>query len=330
MLQLFRVLLILIILPIIGTIGFMTIEDLRLIDAMYMAFITLSTVGYEVVKPLSDGGKIFVIVYLAMGFSLFFYSLSQIGEMAVKGELQRILGGRLMHRQIKSLSQHAIICGLGRMGQGIAKEMHRKGEDFVVIDLDQERIDMALKEGWRCIKGDASDDEILREAGIERARCLATVLPHDAENLFCVMSARLLNKKLIIITRASTDGAIDKLKRAGATRIVSPYSTGAVKIAQLMHHPELEDFIEIFSDRRTDIDLTVFRIDRRSPFVGLCLRDLNLIQQGVMVIGLQKPGQKIELPPPIDKPLEENDTLITVGKAVQLSRVLDKGLAPQS
>jgi voltage-gated potassium channel len=329
MLQLFRLLLILIVLPIIGTIGFMTIEKLRWLDAMYMAFITLSTVGYEVVKPLSDGGKIFVIVYLVLGFSMFFYSLSQIGEMLVKGELQRILGGRLMNRQINGLSQHAIICGLGRMGQGIAKEMHRKGEDFVVIDLSQDRIDLARKEGWPCIKGDASDDEILRQAGIERARCLATVLPHDAENLFCVMSARLLNKPLIIITRASSDAAIDKFKRAGATRIVSPYSTGAVKIAQLMHHPELEDFIEIFSDRRTDIDLTVFRIDRHSPFIGKCLRDLNLIQQGVMVIGLQRSGQKIELPPPIDQPLKEHDTLVTVGKAQNLSRVLEQGLAPE-
>ncbi|MFY7927811.1 MAG: potassium channel family protein [Oligoflexus sp.] len=328
MLQLLRLLLILIVLPIIGTIGFMIIEDLRLLDAAYMAFITLSTVGYEVVKPLSDSGKLFIIVYLVLGFSLFFYSLTQIGEIVVNGELQRILGGRLMHRQIKSLSNHAIICGLGRMGQGIAKEMHRKGEPFVVIDLSAERFEMAMKEGWACIKGDASEDDILQEAGIEHARCLATVLPHDADNLFCVMSARLLNKNMTIITRASSESAIDKLRRAGATRIVSPYSTGAVKIAQLMHHPELEDFIEIFTDRRTDIDLTVFRIEKNSPLVGRCLRDLNLIQQGVMIIGLRRDGQKIELPPPVDIALKVHDTLIAVGKAVQLSKVLARPAEP--
>lgn len=322
--QFVRVLLILIILPVIGTVGFMWIEGLSALDATYMAFITLSTIGYEVVKPLSANGKIFIIIYIMLSFSLFFYSLTQIGEMLVEGEIQRILWGRLMHRQIKDLSNHAIICGLGRMGQAIARELHRKGVDFVIIDCDGERVATAQQEGWRWIKGDVSDDDVLKQAGIERAGCLATVLPDDADNLFCVMSARLLNKSLTIIARASSDSATVKLKRAGATRTVSPYSTGAVKIAQLLVHPELEDFIEIFTDRTTDVDLSVIHIDASSPLKGLSLKELNLEAQEIMIIGLRKRGQKLQLPPPQDIPLTEDDTLIAVGKSRALGQILSR------
>ncbi len=317
--QVLRLVIILIVLPLVGTVGFMMIEDWRFLDALYMSFITLSTVGYEVVHPLSDGGKVFVIVYLGVGFSFFFYSLTQIGEMAVKGDLQRLLGGRIMERQIKALEHHAILCGLGRMGRAIAHEMAAKGQKFVVIDRDPERVERARQEGWLCLRGDVSDDNVLKQAGIERARCLATVLPHDADNLFCVMSARLLNKELTLITRASNESAIDKLKRAGATRIVSPYTTGAVKISQLMIHPELEDFFEVFSDKNLDIDLTIVHVEKSSILCHKTLRELALMQKGVMVVGLRRKGQKLELPPPLDVPLEERDILIAAGKSTQLT-----------
>lgn len=322
MIQLIRILATLIILPIVGTLGFIFIENLSPLDAAYMAFITLSTIGYEVVKPLSPAGKVFVIIYIMLGFSLFFYSLTQIGEMLLEGEIQRILRGRRMNRQIKDLSNHAIICGLGRMGQAIARELQHKDQDFLIIDHDLERIALAQQEGWRWIKGDVSDDEILKQAGIERARCLATVLPDDADNLFCVMSARLLNKSLTIIARASCDSVTIKLKRAGATRIVSPYSTGAVKIAQLLVHPELEDFMEIFSDRTADVDLSVIHIDAESPLKGHCIKDLDLEKRGIMVVGLRKRGQKLQLPPPKDVLLTEEDTLIAVGKSRELGQIL--------
>ncbi len=309
----FRLLLILIILPIIGTLGFHWIEGLRWIDAVYMAFITLSTVGYEVVSPLSDPGKIFVIVYIVVGFSVFFYSLSQIGEMAVGGDLRRLLRRRLMNRQIKDLDQHFIVCGLGRMGRGIAKELSKKHQSFVVIERDAARVEEALQAGWRCLEGDATSDDILRLAGIDKARCLATVLPQDSDNLFTVMSARLLNKQLTLITRASNEAAIDKLKRAGATRIISPYSIGAVKIAQLMINPQLEEFIEIFGEHDLDIDLTVVKIDPHSRLQGLTLKDVQSQVKGILVVGLRREGQKLLMPPPEDEALQPKDSLIVVG-----------------
>ncbi len=322
--QIFRILLILLVLPLVGTFGFMTIEGWRFLDALYMSFITLSTIGYEVVHPLSDAGKIFVILYLGIGFSFFFYSLTQVGEMAMKGDLQRYFGGRMMERQIKGLEHHAILCGLGRMGRAIAHELSAKGEKFVIIDRDADRVEQARQEGWLCLKGDVSDDAILKQAGIERARCLATVLPHDADNLFCVMSARLLNKELTLITRASNESAVDKLKRAGATRIVSPYTTGAVKISQLMIHPEIEDFFEVFSDKNLDIDLTIVHVEKSSILYHKTLRELALMQRGVMVVGLRRKGQKLELPPPLDIALEERDILIAAGKSTQLATLFSR------
>ncbi len=309
----FRLLLILIILPLIGTLGFHWIEGWRWIDSLYMAFITLSTVGYELVHPLSDAGKVFIIVYLGLGFSVFFYSLTQIGEMAVGGDLQRLLRRRIMNRQIKDLDQHFIICGLGRMGSGIAKELFKKNHPFVVIERNPKRIEAALEEGWRCIEGDATNDEVLRTAGIERARCLATVLPHDADNLFTVMSARLLNKELTLITRTSDEASVDKMKRAGATRIISPYSIGAVKISQLMINPQLEEFIEIFGEHDLDIDLTVVKVHPHSPLRGRTLKHVQQEVKGLLVVGLRREGQKLLMPPPEDEALQTKDSLIVVG-----------------
>ncbi len=320
--QLIRLLSIIIFLPIVGALGFGLIEHMGPIDAIYMSFITLSTVGYEVVKPLSDSGKIFVVCFLILSFTIFFYSLSQLGEMIVNGDLKRLIKRRMMDQQIRDISNHAIICGLGRMGQSIAKELDKKGRGFVVIDLSQERIDIAISEGWRCIKGDASDDAILLAAGIGKAQCLTTVLPHDPDNLFCVMAARLLNKDLTIIARSNAESAISKLKRAGATRIVSPYSTGAVKIAQLMIHPELEDFMEILSDKDSGVDLSVIDIHQESIFFGKCLRDMDTDHLGIMVIGLRPHGEKLGFPPNLDRVLVEKDILIVIGKVLRLDEVL--------
>lgn len=322
MAQLVRLLSIIILLPIIGAIGFSVVENLGPIDSLYMSFITLSTVGYEVVKPLSDSGKIFVICFLVIGFAIFFYSLSQLGEMLVKGDLKEIVKRRIMDKQNRELSGHAIICGLGRMGQSIARELSNKGRNFIIIDLSQDRIDLALREGWRCIKGDASDDSVLISAGIEKAKCLTTVLPHDPDNLFCVMAARLLNRNLTIIARSNSDGAVSKLKRAGATRTVSPYSTGAIKISQLMIHPELEDFMEIFNDRETGVDLTVVEIDKNSIFYGSCLKDIDFESLGVVAIGLQQHGLKMQFPPRLNQVLDVKDVLIVIGNIANLNKML--------
>lgn len=308
--------------PLLGTAGFMVVENLRFLDALYMAIITLSTIGYEVVKPLSDEGKVFVIIYITVGFSAFFYALTKLGEMAVGGELKRVLEGRIMDRQIKGLSDHYIICGFGRMGRAIAQSLAENRHEFVIVEKDQERIELAMQANWRCIEGDGTDDEVLKTAGMEKCRCIAVVLPHDADNLYTVMSARLLNKEATIITRASSESAVIKLKRAGANRVVNPYATGAIKIAQLMINPNLEDFIGLFGKHQLDVELTVTNIEHGSFLVGQTLRDLRLPDHGMVVIGHKRKGQELQLPPPLDLKMEANDSLMIVGKAKLINSVL--------
>lgn len=314
---------ILIILPCIGVLGFMWIEDYRFLDALYMSFITLSTVGYEVVKPLSDPGKVFVVSYLAVGLSVFFYCLTRIGEMAVDGQLHRFLGGRLMDRQIRKLRNHLIICGAGRMGSAIAQQLYSAGEDFVIIDKSEERLEAAKQLGWTWLHGDGTSDEVLKSAGVEHARCLASVMSNDADNLYAVLSARMLSKELTIIARASDDSVMTKFRHAGADKVVSPHATGAVKISQLMINPHVQEFIELFADQNIGIELTVVQLDEKSPYVGRRLHELALTRKGVMIIGIKRPGavDSLLLPPPHDEILRNEDSLIAVGKAESMARV---------
>ncbi len=247
-LKFFRLLLVLLLLPFVGTIGFVYIEGWRPLDALYMSFITLSTVGYGVIAPLSDYGKIFIICYLATSLSLFLYSIAQIGEMAVSGELNRFLGVKLMKRTIFGLKDHYIICGAGKMGRAVAQKLSLANKKFVIIDKDQAQLELIKKNGWRYIEGDATEDGVLMAAGVDSAQCLATVLSNDADNLFVVMSTRLIASTITIITRAKEESSINKLKRAGADKVVSPYVAGANKVSQLMINPQLEEFYELFRE----------------------------------------------------------------------------------
>lgn len=313
----------LMILPTAGAFGFWLIEGWSLLDSVYMAIITLSTVGYEVVQPLSDAGKIFVIVYIITSLSIVIYSLTKIGEMAVGGELKRILRRRLMNQKISALHHHYIVCGAGRMGSAICYQLDKAGQAFIVIDKDPDKIEQARERGWVSLEGDATSDEVLKEAKLETARCITTVLPNDSDNLFTVMSARLLNQGLKIISRANDESAVNKLRRAGANRIVNPYNTGAVKISQLMINPQLEEFIEILGDQEPGIDLTITHVEKASKLEGQTLEDLKFSDRGVIVIAIREKSGRILLPPPKNHVLSVSDSLVTVGRTSSLQSALD-------
>ena len=313
----------LIILPAAGTLGFWVIEGWSFLDSLYMAIITLSTVGYEVVEPISDAGKVFIIIYIITSLSIVIYSLTKIGEMAVGGELKSILRRRLINQKINALHEHYIVCGAGRMGAAICSQLEKAKEPFIVIDKDPEKIDQARERGWISLEGDATSDEVLKEAQLQTALCITTVLPNDSDNLFTVMSARLLNHSLKIISRANDESAINKLKRAGANRIVNPYSTGAVKISQLMINPQLEEFIEILGDKELGIDLTITHVERASKLEGKTLEDLRFTDQGIIVIAIRGKNGKILLPPPKNYVLNASDSLVTVGTTESLQSALD-------
>lgn len=320
-----RLILILLCLPLVGTLGFILVEGLRPLDALYMAFITLSTVGYEVVQPLSDSGKIFVILYLAAGLALFLYSIAQLGEMAVSGELREILGANIMDRSLSKLEEHFIICGGGKMGMTVAQKLADAGKDFIVIDSQDSKGEQIRRKGWYFIEGDATDDDVLLKAGIQRATCLATVISNDADNLFVVMSAKLLNKDLTIITRAKDEAAIKKLRRAGADRVVSPYVTGANKVSQLMVNPKLEEFYELLGENDLGIDLTMIHVDEDSPYLNRRIDDLKMDQKGVVIVGVLRGNGDLLMPPSKDHALSKDDSLIAIGKEKALEEIFSLG-----
>lgn len=288
-----------------------------------MTIITLSTVGYEDPIHLSTAGKMFISFYLMGSLGVFTYSLFQIGQWVVGAELRRMRERRRMKAAIERLENHYIVCGQGRMGLEICRYLSEREKPFVVIELDEAKLAQhAQPSGWLHINGDATDDQTLRDAGIEGARSLATVLPTDAANLYVVLSARMLASGLQIIARASEEKAVDKLLHAGATRIVSPFSSGAVKMARFMLNPSIEDFLEIADQQGNDLELADFQISPQSPYVGKKLMEAGLREQGVMVIGIRRPNGERLMPPPADAVLHAGDCLFAFGSARSINAVL--------
>lgn len=309
-----RILLLLSALPIVGMMGFRWIEGWPLFDALYMSVITLSTVGYLEVHPLSTAGRTFVMAYLVVGLGVFFFSVVRLGEWIVRVELRDWLERRRMDTAIKSMSGHFIVCGCGRMGLALCRRLAATHCSFVVIDRDEDALAEGRRAGWPSVVGDATDDRILESVGIGRARGLAAVLSSDADNLYVVMSARLLAEKLFIIARAVDDLSIPKLQKAGANRVVSLFHTSAVKMAQLLENPGLEDVFEVVGDVGPELELAEIHISPDDPNVGRRLDQTDLRKRGVFIAGIRRPNGELLLPPSGSSLIEADDCLIAFGR----------------
>jgi voltage-gated potassium channel len=233
----------------IGVVGFMFIEDFPLLDALYMTIITVTTVGYEEVHQLSKAGMIFNMLLIISSFATFAYALAKLTQYVVDGEINKFLKTRKIMSAIKELKDHVIICGYGRNGKQAAKILTHHKLKCVVIENNDERIEheLAKKEGMLYIKGDATDDEVLKSAGIERAKALITALPEDADNVYIVLSARSLSNNLKIISRSSNPAAGTKLRKAGADSVISPDKIGGTHMATLVSKPDVIEFIDYLS-----------------------------------------------------------------------------------
>jgi voltage-gated potassium channel len=312
-------------LMVIGTLGFKFFSpDATWLDCLYMTATTMTTVGYGEIVPLGPGGRIFVIFFLAVGLGVVSYSAFTFGQFLFSNDIQRLLEQRRMERRIADLKNHYIVCGLGRMGETICQHLEQRNRDFVVVDSNVERMDDRAKRGWLRVQGDATDDGVLVEAGIDRARALATVLPTDADNIYVVLSARLLSSRIEIVSRASDEAAAAKMERAGANRVVSPYSTGAIKMALFMLNPNIEDFLEITDQRGKgqDMELADVQIDESSRYVGKRLMETDLRELGVIVVGIRRRGGERLLPPPGNAMIEAGDCLFAFGSTAAVNRMI--------
>jgi voltage-gated potassium channel len=307
-----------------GTAGYYLLDDrYTLLDALYMTVVTLSTVGYEEIHPLRPSGRIFTILLLLVGVLTFFYAVTELVRSVISGEVQQLLGKRRMERSLAKLNNHMIICGYGRMGRHVCREFSCRGLPFVVIDRRAELLhDFDLAHGF-ALEGDATSDTVLRHAGVERARALVIVAASDADNLFITLSARLLNDKLFIVARAEGELAEEKLRRAGASRVVTPYAIGGAKVAMAVLRPAVVDFIELATGaEHLDLQIEQTLIHRGSKLAGLTLHASGLRQDlGVTVVAIKDAKGNLAPNPPGDAVMTPGDTLITLGARQSLDRV---------
>jgi voltage-gated potassium channel len=310
--------------PLMGAMGYMAIENWNFVDAIYMSVITITTVGSEVVHPLSRSGKIFQIFYLIFGLGIFFVCVVEEGEIIVRAVMRDRLGRKRMDRAIKAIKDHHIVCGFGRMGRALCDQLAAKKQRFVIVDRDEQVLRQAGEVGWLYVVGDATDDRILQSAGIERARGLAGVLPDDADNLYVVLSARLLSKDLQIVSRASDEASLRKIEKAGANRVISVYSASAAKVAQFLANSDLESFIEIFTAQGNELDLAEIHVAADGPYAGLTLADLDFRDLGILIVGIRRADGELDLPPSPQATINPNDRLIALGKSAAIAELLTR------
>jgi len=310
-------------LTLLGTVGLRIITGGTWLDCLYLTVITLTTVGLDEVLELGDAGKLFIIFYLITCLGIFTYCAFQLGQWIVSAELRSLWEGRRMRQNIDKLHNHYIVCGLGRMGETICQYLHARKKPFVVIEADEEVIEQScLEEDCLYIVGDATDDDVLLKAGIEQAMALASVLPTDADNVYVILSARMLTSELQIVARASEQKAIEKMERAGATRIVSPFSSGAVKMARFMLNPTIEDFLEVADSWGHDLELADVLITDQSPYVGKQLMETDLTSKGVMVIGIRRANGERLMPPSGSAVIHPGDSLFAFGSSTSVNDMI--------
>ncbi|MCB0711107.1 MAG: potassium channel protein [Ignavibacteriae bacterium] len=298
-----------------GTLGYILLEGMQGIDALYMTIITITTVGFGEVRQLSPEGRIFTILLIILGVG--------VGAWAIRNGVEIVLGDTLWHsvqqkkmnKIIKELSGHYIICGYGRIGRQIARDMALRNEPFVVIDQNSERIEWVREKNMLYVLGDATHDEMLIEAGIERAGGLVAALNSDADNVLAVLTARGLNPNLQIVARAGDETVENKLRRAGADRVVSPYAIGGHRLALAMLQPAVHDFFNrVFNVEQADVDIGEIPVLTSSPLKGKTIAECDLRNSwGLIVIGIRKTDGTFNISPDARHPVEEGETLIVIG-----------------
>lgn len=303
-----------------GTLGYRLIETASWWDSFYMTVITLTTVGYGEVFPLSRAGEVFTVLLLASGLGLFLLVATEVGRSVVEGEVRQVLGQMRRSRMIEKLSGHEIVCGWGRMGQAVVSELRRNRRKLVVIEHSPEKVRQLQEEGVVVVAGDATSEPVLRAAAVERARGLVACLNDDAHNVYTVLTARSLSPGLFIVARASGKGAEERLQRAGANKVVNPYQHGGVRLAHLLVKPAVVDFLDfsLGSAAKAGLDVEQIRVEPSSPLANTTLAQADLRRRcGVGVVAVQRERQ-IFPNPEADLHLLPGDTLVVVGSRAQL------------
>ena len=274
----------------VGTAGYHYIEGWPWFDGFYMVVTTLTTIGYQEVHPLSHAGRVFNVFVILAGVSLLLLGVGALSQALLEFELQSFFGRRRMEREIGRLDGHYIICGMGRVGRSVARELARKPVPFVILENNEAKRQRFASENWLVLAGDATQEQTLREAQIEQARGLIAATTTDATNLYIVLTARGLNPHLKIIARASEDAAEKHLLTAGADSVVSPYSFAGQRIAQSLLRPHVVSFLDTATTHLgMDLEIGEIHITPRSTFAGKTLESSRIRQErGVIVLAIKR------------------------------------------
>ena len=310
-----------------GTLGYILVEGWTAFQAFYMTVITVATVGFQEVESMSSGGRWFTVGLIIFGVGAAGYAVSSLAALIVGSEIQDILKGRKMDSNIAKLNDHFIICGGGVVGKEIAQEFQRAKVSFVVIEHNLEASDMIGTPGVLFVEGDATDDETLIRAGIDRAKGLISALRHDPDNVFVTLTARQLNSELLIVARASEQGTESKLLRAGADRVVSPYQIGGRRMAIAAIRPSVVDFLDVLTGHEdTTLRIEDIQVESESDLVGKQIQESDIVRKtGAIVLGIQGSGGLAHVSSPdetlVTTRIKENDILIVLGNDSQINRL---------
>ncbi|HMQ24632.1 MAG TPA: potassium channel protein [Acidimicrobiales bacterium] len=303
----------------IGTVGYLVL-GFTLLDALYQTVTTVSTVGFRELMPFGAAEKWFTMVLILLGVGAVLYALSVLMETLLEGRLNELLGRRRMEQSIASMTDHVIICGWGRVGRAIGAELAEAGRSLVVIDPDEAKVDG----GVHAIVGDATDDEVLRRAGIERAASLVAAADSDAANSFITLSARALNPGLFIVARTRSSDSDDKLTRAGADRVVNPQSIGGARMAAFVQRPHVAAFLDVVMHERTlEFRLEEVPVEEGSALVGTSLRDAGIRDRtGALVLALRDARGNFLTNPDPDTAIAAGHVIIAIGTQDELDALV--------
>jgi voltage-gated potassium channel len=307
---------------IIGTLGFHFIEGWDLTESLYTTVTTLSTVGYGDFYPETEEGRIFTIVLIIFGVGTMLYTVVLFTETMVETRFRLILGSGRMEKMLKKLNNHYIICGCGRIGYLICKELTAEKIDFIVIDNNPETIQKIEEEGFIYYKGDASQDKTLIAAGIKRAKGIVCALPTDPENLYVILTAKELNPDIYILSRSEEMESEHRLLRAGADRVMSPYTLGGMRMAMAITKPAMLDFIEITTRRQSlELRMEELAVCEGSPFISKTLEESEIRQRyGIIIVAVKKETGKMIFNPLANYVISNGDMLIALGENENVSR----------
>ena len=306
-----------------GTLGFILIEHYPPFDAFYMTLITVTTVGYAEVHPLSHAGRIFNSFLIFFGVTAMLLAVGGMTQAIIELELNQYFAKRRSRKMIDALHDHYIVCGFGRVGRGAAAELHRAGVPFLVIDKNEDRVDWAIKSGMLGVLADATDDQNLKDAGILRAKGLIATLQSDADNLFVILSAKALKPSLLVSARVNSEPSEKKMRLAGADYVFAPYDITGNRMAQVMLKPHVFQFID-FTTKGMGLDVGIeqVRVPGGSEFVSKSLLETNIRREmGVIVLAIRKADGRMIFNPPAEAAIEAGDHLIVMGEAQDLRRL---------